>query len=721
MIHCDDIDESELLERFSNLIEEVQAISEMKCREALIAILQYRLQLHYTVRSLDQHANAVASLASSALRQKKRGHASGLHGIPLSSSISEHEFPIIASLFDLVATLSPILSSMLSLLNSCPILQASNGPVKEPVTSLTVATVTSTLACETFSAEFAQAQLFFRSELVRLRNISPLRVIHSLSFEQSLEVMQQIVAEIHMLSQLQHSMLIATKTHIAGQLVFSWSYLWTLCQTLADKKWHLITRSLYVSCMLVPHKVHLDLSLIATFLNKGIPDKVVWMEEVHTQWIHTSLTSFAWDCLKTLFTKREKCISVRWPTILQTCGHVVGEAMYVDDSLRSRNILPPESEDGSSSMQKQDAIYFMFPWLTTVSVWLSTTMMDVYLTGLQEVQVLSEPEELDVFFWYRDYLVATQSHALDKLRSQRQQADRLRHELHQQTILSLQTKIKGIQLAKQQRQAQFELQSTMRASHKGAGKSHSNKQKGKANAKEAQDGKEGETSADLDRFLHEMDEQMTLVQQQLATISVAQPALPHSDYLTMTAEEHLFRGCGQLSRGLFRLVIVYKTIGLVSDVHRDYMTKAQFFARRYAALSYIPNPAPLTFSDFISTINQSSEDKRKEKAAAVVDTSGSQVPTLAEEIAEETTRIADPTSVLQGAILCFQQARKHFDDARKAPAELTETHATMVALSQAGQKGNGSEKDIAYTVSNQAVMLMKVRVLFIAHTTMQHV
>jgi hypothetical protein len=40
----------------------------------------------------------------------------------------------IASLFDLVAALSPILLLMLSLLDSCPILQASNGPAKEPVT-----------------------------------------------------------------------------------------------------------------------------------------------------------------------------------------------------------------------------------------------------------------------------------------------------------------------------------------------------------------------------------------------------------------------------------------------------------------------------------------------------------------------------------------------------------------------------------------------------------
>jgi hypothetical protein len=122
-------------------------------------------------------------------------------------------------------------------------------------------------------------------------------------------------------------------------------------------------------------------------------------------------------------------------------------------------------------------------------------------------------------------------------------------------------------------------------------------------------------------------------------------------------KDSLIRGCGQVCRGLFRLVISCKLLHIIpsddmANSATSFTSNAMVFASRFKCFQEIINPNALSYHDYMSAISkdidQLTNNSSNSKASAAL-------------------------QVLNSSILCFQQAKTILDEARKQNPESSPT------------------------------------------------
>ncbi len=244
-------------------------------------------------------------------------------------------------------------------------------------------------------------------------------------------------------------------------------------------------------------------------------------------------------------------------------------------------------------------------WSSTWSSILSAQAMDLHLGLLAELGVLGA-QELDYFFWYWDFVCTSRAFAMERLRQHRSDLD---HQIY----LGAVERRKGLVVAAEEEAK----------ARKASGKKNKN-------ARE---------------------------------VSVVPPVVAQPEQRDPTVEEHLCRGRGQMCRGLFRMLVVAHQLGLVDKVENRFMSWEARFALRFKAFKNVPQPPLLCYTDFLKTLlkgSQSGDD-------LVFDADGEVRDPRRVGDAAATVKI-DAHAVVSGASVCFQNARKYFDEVRRSPA-----------------------------------------------------
>lgn len=487
------------------------------------------------------------------------------------------------------------------------------------------------------------AESYFRPYLTRLMMISPLKKVVLPSFTEAISLLSTLTSQILLIKDVQGSWDSITEEFM-GEKVLSWEYIFQLSSHLSTRKLHLVTRSFYLG-VLHTLAFNLDLSLGLSLKQRGIPEDILKQDVVCREWLASSFLHFAWDVLKSLTVARAKIFSNRLTNVLQAAGNLVAEALYVDEQIKNVATLPAADSDPGA---EQSTVPMQ--WCTTYGAVISTMQMELYLQLLCELQ-LPEVEEFDYIYWYYDYIYSTQLHALEKIRAQRLHMD----------ILNCQEDWRQQAEAERLRQAEVK-----------QGKKKKSKGKKESSAVDS-------TSSALS----------------------ADSAMKPPEVILPTAEDVIHRGRAQLCRGIFRLALCCKQLGYLASPRNVYTSRHNLFLKRFGIFHEIVNPSPLTFQDFLNTINR---DPQQQQSVSRI-----------EEANDEMTHIFDVASVLQGAIACFQNARKFFDDVRKFSAG----NSTLVTTAQshaASQQtrmtvsilaGTGGAQ-VASTVADQALQLTKV-------------
>ena len=172
-----------------------------------------------------------------------------------------------------------------------------------------------------------------------------------------------------------------------GKNNIDFDYLFTLTLRQADANIHLLPRC--VLCAYLNYLTSVDLVPyhIPNSLNKwGIPKAFTDTPLIQDEWIPTSLAAVCWDTLRTLCTNRNKILP-RSDTLLESWGHVISEAQFLDEKL---------CEAAGISDGRQN-------WCTFWAMTTLTQVMTLHWKLLAECELLSA-QELDYFYWYGEYL-----------------------------------------------------------------------------------------------------------------------------------------------------------------------------------------------------------------------------------------------------------------------------------------------------------------------------
>lgn len=232
-------------------------------------------------------------------------------------------------------------------------------------------------------------------------------------------------------------------------------------------------------------------------------------------------------------------------------------------------------------------------------------------------------QELDYFYWYWDYVCSTHNYACDRLRENRMQVDA---ELYREAVLVAETAKKA----------------ALAAAAAAA--------KGGNNKKKSKDSKEAAAAA--------------------AAAAGGGASVPIPKELPPTLTEMLMRGRGNLSRGLFRVSVIAVQLSLIDKTENRFMSWSTKFDTRFKAFQGVVNPPVLAYSDYLNTLVRGSSSAGGDLAELDI-----------------TKLKIDVNTILSGATVCFQNARKYFDEVRRLP---------LLA------KGDAE-------VQNEALLLTKVR------------
>ncbi len=243
--------------------------------------------------------------------------------------------------------------------------------------------------------------------LARLHMVGPLRKVERTSFSESLKDMQRICNDLLVVfaaTELlpDHLEIIVNARDVHASVPphnLSWEQVFQLFVDLSKQRLHLIARSW---CIAVQSVISLDLNtyLVNSMRHRGIPNSILFVQTVIDEWIAGNPCLAAWEVMRSTSVCRSRIIS-RMENILSLWGHVATEAMYVDDRIRLELTLPAEQQH---------------KWLSAWAIVMTTKFMDIYMELLMDMDVLDKTE-FDSFYWYWDYILTTQGHAIDRLRS----------------------------------------------------------------------------------------------------------------------------------------------------------------------------------------------------------------------------------------------------------------------------------------------------------------
>jgi hypothetical protein len=634
LLECE-MDDNMILHEMDSIIHEIESIDGQIPAE-LLPLLRFRVEFHRFAIDLDSYIFTTISITSRTIREKK-SHSKIIQSTP--------EYP----------DTKEIATHINALLSRCDsLLQLSKLPDGIP----------------------AALQFLFRPYLTKLNLTGPAKTIKiptfhegaewiRLSLEKSLMVHEILTVWTTALSD-NESTAVKNRQHgmvhtVFGEKVLTWDYLFQLSMHLSQLLQPFLLSRCFYAAVLHGVAFNLDLSLAASFEQRGIPSKLIEQEIVSKEWLIGNFYVLCWDILKSFCILRLKIFSsTRIQHILQATGHVVNESFIVDEQIK-KTILENDGGKATSdpvSTNLHDSVN-LCAWFTTYTAAFATFQMDWYVQLMIEMNLI-EFHELDYFFWYWDYIYSTQIHALDKLRAGKLQFDINRYEDYKHKLLIYEEDQQKVQ--------------------------------SKVNKKKSKHGKS---------------------QTQPINSKMPPAPVPSPEVILPYAEDVLRRGKTQLCRGIFRLVLCLKQLNLFPlsmksvDRKNDYVSKDLVFMKRFGALQEIMNPAYLTFRDFIDTINKDGREK-KSKALNLVGIDSSTIKNETDDVEEETI-ILDVKNIIQGANICFQTAKNQFDDARKYLQQVNSSTPNNPNVRPAPSIFQLSHaKNIAALTYDQALQLLKV-------------
>lgn len=640
------MNDEELISRINDVIVEVQSVKD-DFTATLSALLTFRRDFCQLATHLEQYTFNTIALSANVLRNKQQDP---------HSRFTTPDFPNA----DFVATFS---SQLLATLKFLQEEKEKESEIREKV------------------------ETFFRPMLARLMLITPVRTVSIPSLTTAIGTLITIfqdLLDMYQMTEKWKEKRVNIEGTFEGKMgekekpegVLNFEFLLTsslqLCHApsytntylISSNKGgkHIIARSFFIAALHTT-AITLDHSLLASMMDRGIPSYIA-MHEFTLSWVRTTPMMLAWDMLKTTCITRNRVLHRLTNSIIPSLGIVVTEAFMLDEQMRHDSRVQQEMTGA---------------WNVAFATCVMTFHGDLYLQLLLE-QGLIDAVEHDYVYWQWDHVLTSHMACLDRIRAMRMQIDIKMYEEWQAKVEK-----KKAQVAQQQ----------LLITNGGSDNKSKNKQKAieeKKHQKNKKNRREIDTAIAIPApsipspSIEGQQLQLEQIKQELDAIMAATP--PNPTIVQHNTEDFLRRGKAMLCRGIFRISLALKQLGLLADPRNEFCSKESIFNRRFALFADIVSPNALTFPDFLSVINRDALNKPQFAEQA----------RLATE--QEATFLTDLKAILQQAITMYQQARKHFDEARKHPAVPTAVHDTSFAgIDIAG---------LSTCTANQAVSLVKV-------------
>lgn len=179
--------------------------------------------------------------------------------------------------------------------------------------------------------------------------------------------------------------------------------------SVSESNYNVLIRSYLWACLLTL-KPFTNEYVKTSFLLYHIPHDIVY-SELTDQWLTHSVSPRVWDIFKTFVICRNK-ICGRFNIILERCAHIHREAGIID------------SNHASMMMVKQQQDPNMIPefippniseqWYLFWTLQNTSFFMDMYMSLMLEMNLVSIAE-MDMFYWYWDYIISTRLYYLKNL------------------------------------------------------------------------------------------------------------------------------------------------------------------------------------------------------------------------------------------------------------------------------------------------------------------
>lgn len=438
----------------------------------------------------------------------------------------------------------------------------------------------------------------------KLSNIVPIRHINRLSYEKSLEYLLTIAIEIKEICSTVSSIFRASYVN-----PFDIEYVMAYTMSISEKKYHLLSRSLFYSsiyfnnndlsiCLGSMRNYGIPLSLIQATLSLSGPMTVTDLSAT-INYLPT-LSAVFWETIKVLCSHRNRVLP-KLDSVLSSWGLLIYEANALDIKLRELLEIRDEKQQ----------------WFVYWTLIMSTQVMDIHLELLLEYNLLSK-NEMDCFYYYWDYISTSRAIFMEKLRELSFSVDkaifldRLEHEIES---------IRNAKLSE--------------VSSKIA--------KGKKSLKSMKAVKEA---------MSVIDSSQDIRNEALNSLILKGVECPQTS--SPSFMETFLRARGQLSRGIFKLLLALSYLEVIDKAENDVMSWDWRFQMRYRAFLSIPNPVMLRYQDIIR--HPTFETKVAEHKDRII--SNEMDPSL--------TYYPNPVELLSSASQFCQNAKKLLDDVRKA-------------------------------------------------------
>ena len=639
-------------------------------------------------------------------------------------------------------------------------------------------------------ADCVELAFAYPENLVRVTQVAPIRRVQQQRYPQSLRYLRDLCAETSTVVALCAPLLqpITNRTPTGSssgggsggsggseaENPLAYDDVFLIAKQVSDMSAHLLNRSFFMAVLHVisPHLVAL---MRNSMLLRGLPASLVDSEIISQQWLGSNPCMAAWDTFKMMCTCRSRIPAVRMQAVLHVWGAVSAEALYMDDHYHKQTLAiaaetaataaTASSDSNSASTNTAKAVAKAgqeaarqqggkpLQWCSLWAVLHIVHVQDFYLGLMAELDLL-HPCELAYFYWYWDYVCATGSYAGDNLRMQQ-------YRLNCEDYQAVHARV----------MAARQVHAASGTSSAGGSSSSSSNSKKIKNKKKAQQQRKEAVGAEVS--------------------SLPLPPLPPTPELAAErAEDALVRTRGYLCRGSFRLLTVAQDLGMLAEYgpsctapaftstvasSTPYASSASSisasspldvsytapasedsssssrgggaeelgnpaaylwvrygswesrFQCRFALLQEVPNPAALSYGDFLAATTpapQHTAPPPPPTAAGTATSLDSLAGAGAGAGAGDGVRSMTPEhrhTLLQNAAVSFRQARALCEELRKTlPATPTLSSASKLlpAPSQSSMLSNSAplkngRTDAMTCATNSAVALLKVGPIYI--------
>lgn len=402
------------------------------CTASLQKLLRTRLALHDLLRSIDGYAcsalrygstvrklmvQSADSYANMQAQAEAGGDAEGSRATLLKAKLAREKqrLPAVQEQYSTYQTALSAAAAELKALGETAGIGVLEGGEEDPGEEGVVAALAS-----------PQVTFAFSSTLVRTQQSSPIRRVVLRSLVASTKYLRDIVQELIALDDISRDLAARTAR---GPDALTYDHLLSVTMNASDERYHLISRSLWLSYLNELTCEHMKSIIRASMRAWGVPAILVDGDLVLHNWIPETLCKVFFDSLKCFCICRNKLL-VKTDLLLQGWAAVMQEAEQIDLQFRQ------EIGVGTGASRQV--------WCTHWCLTLLGQIMDMQFCLLIESHLLST-SELDYFFWYWDHLCGVRLTAQDNLLSMRYELQQREYEdlLNEHRLKVAKTKQQG--------------------------------------------------------------------------------------------------------------------------------------------------------------------------------------------------------------------------------------------------------------------------------------